>query len=1051
MNSTFSKLQKAWRCNIKRLVTVTCATFGLITSVSAFADTDTTASLRGFVDMENTVISVVHEPTGLTKTRELGSDTNFNFTFLPVGGPYTVTATSGDTQTKITDLYLTLYKNPTISLELDAAVTEEVVVYGQKTATLGVGTGTALDRYSMDGVPTVDRSIADFARLDPRVNVNAASSNIQISAMGVNNRFNDFQIDGVSNNDPFGLNASGFGSLRNPLSMDFVDQIAVELMPFDVSRSGTTGATIAVVTKSGTNEFDGSVYFSSRDQDTVGDLPNSNKFPEFEEEIFAATFSGPIVKDKLFFFLGYEEFEKTEPFSYGPAGSGAANESEVATADVFERIASIAQSRYGFDAGGFENLSYPETAEEYIGKIDFNLSDSHRFQGQYRYKEELNYNNTSRNHFSSVSYTKPPETETLSLTYWGELSDRLSVKARYTDYSFIEDAESAGGLIPHFEVEYSPEGSSDSDTIELGGEKYRGANYIEIEHQSFTLKADYSIGSHLITAGLETYEGSVLNQFIARYNGDVVFDSIEDFESGQWSYLRFQVPTAGLNDINSMAANFDVEKFTYYIQDEWAVSDVLDLQFGVRVDSLETPTRPIENSAFVERYGFSNAQAFDYTVVQPRASFSYNISEGLPAQTMISSAVLRGGYGLFMGRFPNVWLGNAYSRPGPTSDYPRFYDTDATIGPMPAGDPSFFWINSPDSSYEIAAPGSNDRSQYVASSFEAPSSWRGNIALDLIIGDGYEVTVEYSNDKVNEAISFEDPGITQTGTLADGRGVYTDSGSIGLTNIRSGGAESFTVSANKIWDFGLRAYAAYNYMDSDDVWNLTSSQAGSNYGYYQRWGANPTSATPSAFNVEHRFLAVLDYSAQLIGDNTTRFSVIFNRQSGEPYSVTIDTGRGLGQLSYGGYDLPYVPTGVNDSAVQFSSPEVAATIMQHVTSTDLARFQGSYAPRNAFTSPWITRADLRITQELNLPELGLVGENKLILYVDVLNIGNLFDDESGIVKEYSFNNSRQFNSAGLTDDGRIRYTGIDPDDNLNSQTSEGKSSWELRVGFKYRF
>ena len=1049
MYSTLNQWSQALHSGSQRLAAFAFVMLSLNASW-VVADTDTTATLRGFVDVDNVTVTLVHEPTGLTKTQELGADRNFSFTFLPVGGPYTISAKSADRETSITDAFLTLYQNPLIGLTLADTAVEEVVVYGQKTTSQGFGTGTTLDRRAMDGVPTVDRSIADFARLDPRVNINAATSNIQISAMGVNNRFNDFQIDGVSNNDPFGLNASGFGTLRNPISMDFVDQIAVDLTPFDVSRKGTTGATIAVVTKSGTNEFDGSIYYTKRDEGSVGDLPNGSEFPVFEEEIFSATLSGPIIKDKLFFFVGYEEFERTEPFAYGPAGSGAQNESEVATADVFERIAKIAQDRYAFNAGDFQNLSFPETAEEYTAKLDWNASDSHRFQALYRFKEELNVNNTGRNKFSSVSYTKPPQTERYSFTYWGDLTDRLRVKARFTDYSFSEDAESGGGLIPHFTVTYQT--ADGSDDIEFGGEKYRGANFIEVANQTFTFKADYQLGQHLITAGFESFDGTVTNQFLARYNGEIDFDSIEDFEAGEWSYLRFQVPAAGINDLDSITANFDVEQFTYYLQDEWAASDVLDLQFGVRVDSLKTPTRPVENAAFAARYGFSNAQAFDYTVVQPRASFSYNISEGLSDQMLVSSAIIRGGYGLFMGRFPNVWLGNAYSRPGPLSDYPRYRSYSDTIGLLPAGDPTFFWLNSADSSYEIAAPGSNDRSQYVEKGFEAPSTIRGNIALDLIVGNGYEVTLEYNNDRVNQALGYVDPGIVKTGTLADGRGTFRSSGSLGLTNIDKGGAEAYTLSLNKEWDFGLRLYAAYTNMDAEDVWNLASSQAGSNYGYQQRWGANPIGATPSQYSIEHRMLAVLDYSARFIGDNETRFSLIFNRQSGEPYSISIDTSRGLNGPSYGDYDLAYVPTGINDGVVQFSSPEVAAAVMAHVNGTDLSKYKGTYAPRGAFTSPWLTRMDLRISQEIRLPEFAAaIGENKAVVFLDVLNFGNLLDDESGIVREYSYNNSRQFNSSGTTDDGRIIITGVDTDDNLRTLTGDGKSSWELRAGFSYKF
>jgi hypothetical protein len=1017
---------------------------------TALADGDTTATLKGSVDVDNATVAIVYEPTGLSKSSSLGDGNNFSFSFLPVGGPYTITVSApGFESETIEEVYLAFYQNEPINVRLDDSDMEEILVTGKAADAQSFGTGTTLDRYAIDGVPTVDRSIADYARLDPRVNINAASSNIQISAMGVNNRYNDFQIDGVSYNDPFGLNASGFGSLRNPISMDFVQQISVDLTPYDVSRAGATGATISAITKSGSNEFDGSLYYTKRDEGNVGDLPDGSKFPPFEEEIFAATLSGPIIEDKLFFFVGYEEFEKTQPFTYGPAGSGALNESNSATAAVFDEIASIAQSVYGFDPGGYQNLSFPESSEEYTAKLDWYIDDNHRVELLHIYKEEVNYNNIGLNKFASVVYTKPPETERTSFTYYGDWSEGLRVKFRYTDYSFVEDAESGGGLFPEVRITYN--GAGGRDYIYLGGEKYRGANYIDVSNESYSFKFDYTLGEHLITGGVVYEEGTVINQFLARYNGEVRFNSIQDFEDGQWSYLRFQVPTAGLDDLDSITANFDVEKTSYYLQDVWSVSDSLDWQFGVRVDSLKTPTKPVENSAFVDAYGFSNARAFDYTVVQPRVSFRWDVTEGTDFELpFVDNIVLRGGYGLFMGRFPNVWLGNAYSRPGPLSDYKSYYSFSNTIGLMPS-DAEFFWLTSEDSSYTIAPPGSSSASQYVAKGFEAPSTWRASLAADIMLEGGWDLTLELNQDRVRQALSYEDPGLEQIGSLADGRGVYDGSGSLGLTNIGAGGATAFTASLNKYFDNGFRLYSAYTYSDSEDVWNLTSSQAESNYGYQERFGGDPMRASTSQYNVEHRFLAVLDYAFELFGDNETRVSLIFERKAGENYSVTFD-GDSLSGLSYDGYDLAYIPSGVSDPNVEFSSAAVADAVMAHINGTALAGYKGQVAPRGAFTSPWTSRADLRITQEFALPEFSsLIGENKILVYLDVLNLGNLIDDNYGVVKEYSYNSSRQIVTDGYNEDGQIIITGVDPDDNLFTNAGEGKSSWEMRLGFKYKF
>jgi hypothetical protein len=1033
---------------LKKLTAALLATL----ATGAVADTDTTATLKGLVNIDGASVTVEYEPTGLTKTRVLGDENNFSFSFLPIGGPYTVTVSAPGYETVTTeDVYLAIYQNSNLVFNLrSAGDIEEILVYGQKEANAqGFGTGTTLDRRSIDGIPTVDRSIADYAKLDPRINVNAAVSNIQISAMGVNNRYNDFQIDGVSFNDPFGLNASGFGSLRNPISMDFIEQVSVDITPYDVSRGGATGASISVVTKSGTNDLDGSVYYTKRDEGDVGDLPNGSKFPPFEEEITAITLSGPIIKDKLFFFVGYEEFEKIAPYTYGPAGSGALNESRSATAADFERIAQIAQDVYGFNPGGFQNLSFPESAEEYVVKLDWFINDYHRVELNYAEKEEVNYNNIGLNKFSSVVYTKPPLTERMSLSYYGDLSDNLRVKARYTSYEFTEDAESAGGLFPEVAIDVG------SDRIYLGGEKYRGANFISVVNDSYSLKLDYSLDSHIVTFGAEYQEGRVQNQFLARYNGEVQFNSIDDFAAGNWRSLRFQVPSAGLDALDTITADFDIEQYTFYIQDQWNVNDLLSVQYGLRWDMLETPTKPVTNTAFVDAYGFTNANAFDYDVLQPRASFEYFLSEAFEMGDWVESAYVRGGVGLFMGRFPNVWLGNAYSRPGPLSDYPNFRNYNPDIGPMPAGDPRFFWLNSPASSYTIAQPGSNSASQYVVSDFEAPSTWRSSLALDLVIFDGYELTLEYNKDVVNEALHYVDPGLVKTGTLADGRGTYSTSGSLGLANISEGGADAFTVSLRKAFlDDTLSLYAAYTNTDAEDVWNLTSSQAESNYGYQQRGDGDPRSASLSQYNVEHKFLAVLDYTAKIFGNNDTRFSLLWSHSSGEPYSVTYDANNSItgARGFYGDYDLAYIPTGADDSKVEFASAEVAADVMAYVNSSALAKYKGRIAPRNAFESPWITRMDLRITQDINLPEfLPLIGENKAIIYLDVLNLGNLIDDKDGIVKEYSFNTSAAIQVSGVSADGKAIISGVTPEQGLFTNAGEGKSSYEVRLGFKYEF
>ena len=1026
------------------------------------ADTDTTATLKGSTNVTSGTVTVVFEPTGLTKTGKIGADGNFSFSFMPIGGPYKVTVSSpGYKDATADNVQLAVYQNSSLRFNLvSKEVMEEVVVTGQRIANAqGFGSGTTLDRQAIDEVPTVNRSIADYAKMDPRVNTNFESSrDLQISAMGANNRFNDFQIDGVSFNDPFGLNANGFGTLRNPISMDFVDQIAVDITPYDVTRGNATGASISVVTKSGSNDFHGSAYYSSRDEKMVGDLPGGKSFAPFNEDIYSLTLSGPIIKDKLFFFVGYEKLKYTEPFNYGPKGSGKANESEAATADVFQQIADIAQNVYGFDPGGFQNLNYPETHEEYIAKIDYQLNNANRFQFDYSQSKDARteFYGGALNTFANTSYVKPPKITRYSASYYGDLTDQLRVKAKYTSYEMEENDHSTGGNFPDTFITYTD--GSNSDDIRLGGDRYRAVNYINVKSDFYTLKFDYDLGAHLLTAGVDYEKSSLANYFLARYNGEIHFDSIADFQSGMWSSLRFNVPTAGLEDTASTAADFEKKKTSLYLQDVWSVNSELTVQYGLRYDQVKTPTLPAANAAFEARYGYTNAQRFDYSVTQPRFSFEYAFPDNIG---FMQNPVIKGGIGLFLGRFPNVWLGNAYSRPGPLSDYKSYYSYDPSIGPMPAasaydGSPRFFWLKSAASSYTISPPGSNDSSQYVDPNFEGPNSWRTNLALDFTVGDGYDVSLEMNYDNVRKAIAYRDPGLVKTGTLADGRGTYSTSGSLELTNTNLGHTTAFTASVKKSFlDDRLNVMAAFTHMNAQDVWDLTSAQAESAYGYQQRWDGDNFGATTSQFDIKYRMMAVVDYSINLIGDNLTRFSLIWNHQSGEPYSVTFDNGynsitgaRGF----YGGYDLAYIPTGIDDPNVQFSSPEVAQQVMSYIHGGDLAPYAGGYVPRDALRDPWITHVDFRLTQEINFPNFSnIIGDNKAIIYLDIVNLGNLLDKSSGIIRSHNYNTSKQIITNGTTADGKFIITGVDPTDSYYTQTSAGQSSWQIRLGLKYQF
>lgn len=1031
-------------------------------SLPFYADVDTTSGMRGSVNVGGATVVAEHTPTGITKRTTTGSSGSFSLSFLPIGGPYTVKVSApGYDSESINGLYLTLGDPVSFSVTLaSSSAADEIVVTGKPVSAFKMGTSTLLTRADMDAVPTINRSVADFAKMDPRVSVNGGvGRDAEISVMGANTKFNDFTIDGVSFNDPFGLNDNGFGTMRNPVSMDFIDQISVDITPFDVSRGNTTGGSIAVVTKSGTNEFHASAFYQNRDEGNVGDYLGQD-FPVFEDEVTAFTASGPIIKDRLFFFVGYEENEKSLPGLYGTKDSGAQNPASVVTTAQAEEIRQFTIANYGgYDPGYVNLVTFPETHEEWTVKLDAVINDDHRATLNVSHSEDLTpqrYNNWSRVVFSNNWYYKPPEIDRASFTLYSDWSDKLSTKFKYTSYEMEEDDASYGDdFFPEMAIRVKDAVSGDSDTVFLGGDRYRGANLINVESEFLSFKADYDNDDHLYTIGYESDNSDVVNLFIARYNAEVRFNSFDDYKIGKWSRLRIHEPYAGHTDVQSVAADFEVEKTSFYVQDEWFVNSDLTVRYGLRYDSVITPIEPATNVNFVEQYGFSNASKFDFDLIQPRFSFNMDVSDSLFGnRDKVVAATLRGGRGLFMGRIPRVWYGNAYSRTGATADYRGWFSFDESAsnfpGYMPVGsDPTAFWMTAP--SKYVVPDGSNPYgvAQSTDPGFEAPSSYRTSLGLDMLTEGGWDVTLEYNLDEVRQAVFFRDLGHYKKTTLADGRGVYGGRGDYNLTNTDQGKTEAWTISTAK--EFGdLKWYAGYTKMRATDIFELTSAQSESSYGRSVRHDGENIDAARSNFMAEHKFISSLDYTTQLIGNNDTRFSLVFVRKSGEPYSVTFDgyDDAFANSKSDGGYDAAYIPSGTDDPNVVFKDAQVAALVMAHVNNSGLAEYKGRIAPRNVFNSPWRSNLDLRITQDINLFD-----GHKVIVYLDITNLLNLIDDEKGIISEYS-NRSKQiildednpYDSAG-----RYNIVGVDPDDGLYVYNKDGQSSYQWNLGFKYEF
>ena len=1042
----------------------------LTTTLSA--NVDTTARIKGTVNVAGATVEAVHTPTNTTKSVVSSASGNFNINFLPIGGPYIIKISRAGYETQTINVENLTVANPIkLSVNLISDNIDEVQVIASKVSSSKVNSGSVLSSERIAQIPTITRNIADYLKFDPRVSINGANArNSEISVLGKNSRLNDFTIDGVSFNDAFGLNDNGFATMKNPISIDFVDEITVDITPYDVSKGNATGGTITAVSKSGTNEFHGSVYTTSRDKGNVGDLPNGEEYSDFQEDALAITLSGPIIKDKLFFFLGYEESEDVRPSLWGTSDSNATNKWDTSSATM-DAIAKHMLDTYGYTAGSYNSITFPTTQEQLLVKLNGNINDDHRAELVYQVTEDsyyANYDSSGRPTFSNNYYEIPPETERVTVNIYSDWTDRFSTRIRFSDRFFEQDANSGdggyGGLMPEFHI------YEGGDIIYVGSDRYRGHNLIEVDQQLMSIKGNLDFDNHYITFGYETDSSSIYNSFINRYTGELNFSGLANFYAGNYNRVEtFAVsidaggPYSLVRDDPALpAARFDIDETIMYLQDEWQVNDNLSVAFGVRHYDFDIPQQALLNTSYQSKFGFRNNATVSYKVTQPRFSFDMDVSDSMFGDSnKVVAASLTGGYGLFHGRLPKVFFSNGFGRSSVDSFYSRFGrggPDSACAGPIPnlnsaavtgVTDPRFFWYRSSASTCALKGASSNwyGFTHGTDPNFEGPQTWGGNLKLDMLTASGYDISIEYNRDKVKKDVDFRDYSYEVESVLADGRPVTDSNENTYITNTSQGGGYSITTAVQKGFDNGLELYFGYTNMHQEDVAAMTSAQHSSSYGYQPRGYGELVPAARSSFMNEHKFVLALSYTTQIIGDNDTTFSLLGIRKSGEPHSITFD-GDSFNGRGRDGYDLAYIPTGADDPNVVFSSGQVAQDVMNFVNSKGcISKYAGQIIPRNTCDNPWQGRIDLRITQEIALGDKG----HKLVGYLDVQNLYNLLSNSHGWAQEVNYNVSRAIIVDGADDSGRYEISGVDTDDSYFFSTANGQSMWQINFGLAYRF
>ncbi|WP_088283609.1 carboxypeptidase regulatory-like domain-containing protein [Ideonella sp. A 288] len=1061
---------------------------------------NTTAGIAGRVTSANGApvagasVSILHVESRSVSTATTDADGRYSARGLRVGGPYTITISKAGQTDQREGVFLALAETLALDATLGAPTTT-VVVTGQAGGlnTGAVGAGTALGSRELNAYASIRRSLQDYARIDPRV-AQTDKETGSISALGQNIRFNSITIDGVTVNDTFGLEGNNLPTLKQPVSMDAIQSVQVNLANFDVTQKGYTGANINAVTKSGTNDFKGSVYFVHRDEDLAGQRYNrtTRAYADpaaFKEQLKGATLGGPIIKDKLFFFASYEELasSRTTP-SFGPVGSSLTNV-RITPAQI-AAIQNVAKTTYGIDLGSIDVPSGTElTVKDTLIKLDWNISDRHRANVRWTKTEQTDpkFNDINQDALSLSSYYFN-EIKTIDMLvgqWFADWSDTFSTEFKVSKRDF-ESAPTAFSNLPRMNFVFPADATASRDrTLNTGTENNRHFNALRTNTLDAYVAGTLTLGQHEVKLGADWQDNDIFNAFLTNTKGFYTFrgaDPAALFAAGTPTGYQVQLPLAG-RTIDDGAANWTLQNLGVFLQDTWAVAPNLSVQLGVRVDKTGVPDSPIRNAAASSFFGFDNTYTIDgETLVQPRLGFNYKLDLGEKRKGQ-----LRGGVGLFQGAAATVWLSNPFSNTGVATANFTCNNTGGT--PCPAG---LRFSADPANQPAITGQPPAAAVDFIAPGVQQPSVWKFNLAADAelppLLGIGGLVAgAEWVHTETKQGLFYRNLNLGKsTATGIDGRQLYynaaalnaatcwtdggtalragcggqnranrnTAFGNVLLTDSTSHGAgDAITLSLSKPARSGFGWQMAYTRTRANEVSPLTSSIANSNWQNMAVFNANEEFASNSNYLIRDRVSAAVNWSKAFIGNYRTTVGLFYEGRSGRPYSwIFNNDANGDGVISN---DLLYIPKAPGSGEVIFRAPNAdrltAAqaeakfwSIVEAHPALNGAR--GQAVGRNTAFAKFVNTFDMRLSQELP----GFLPQHRGVLTFDILNVGNLLNKRWGRIDEVPFPSVRRFvNFAGLQD-GKYVYSVNNPED-VTTRQNAGESQWAIQVTAKYEF
>lgn len=1016
----------------------------------------TTSSLSGKVTaadgspLAGATVIATHTPSSTQYGTATDSNGTYRLNGMRVGGPYTVEISYvGCNTANYDNIRLELGETKEIDASLnDSRSIETVVVNAGRSDSARNGAANNFNSSAIEKMPTISRSIYDIARLTPEAMV---SKDGGISIAGANSRYNTFQIDGIVSNDIYGLTSSGTnGGLAdaNPIPLDAIDEIQVVVAPFDVRQSGFTGGGINAVTKSGTNSFRGTAYTYYNNQDFYGKNADSGiKLPKQSTQIYGISLGGPIVRNKLFFFVNGEFDYNSSPSSFYAGYSPLS-----ITADDAQKIADRYKELTGYDGGGYGHRNVVKKSGSLVARLDWNINDRHNLTLRYNYLNASmdNYANSAASFsFNGSAYTLSNQTHSLVAELNSRISQSVFNELR-VGYNRIIDGGESERLLPYVQINKLSDDSSDGKNnnirVMIGTNPYNGMNHLEQNSVSISDNVSIYSGNHAVTVG--THNEIFTNEvtYVANAFGSYTYNTLQDFlDDNSTSYMR-NYP------IGNPAIHTSSAQFGLYIQDEWSASHNFKLTYGIRADIPVIFDTPNENTAFntseiAQKYSIrTDSKPKADILLSPRIGFRWNAVSGEKY-----TATLRGGVGIFTGKVPFVWIKNCFSNTGTTQrGYALYNDDTPKFGDDPSGETV-----------------SNPAIHVVSSKFKYPQALRANLAFEQRFRGGWLLKMEgifsktfnnmlvenlVAQDKGNKlyAVSADMSSAANTTVFYDSSASSQYSSIYYLKNTNKGYSYSVSASLFKHFDFGMDISAAYTFGHSYTVMDGISAQAPTNWGRCYAAESNNPDLAYSLFDTPHKVTASVSYSKRYARYFGTTVSLVYQAYSGIRYSLTYyQNGIDVNGDSNRGNTLMYIPTKSELAAMNFETDEQRDSFDAFIEGDRYLRtHRGRYSERNAMQTPFEHRLDLHFAQDFYF---GATTGRKLQLTLDILNFGNMLCKNWGASYYMSGWKASPVEVYALDDDGagnktpQYRYRGatVSKDDLL--------SRWQMQIGVRVTF